>query len=111
MINELFKQPSQSIFTFKKGDIIIRTEAAMITETIYNQNLGIETEVSKKYSDSFRDTPVEFIAIENNVIYIRELKIEPGWDKKRIFKLLTDYYQDGWQLFKVPEGLTLEECL
>lgn len=106
MLDELYKKEGVSIFTFKKGDIIIRLEDAVIKNTIHNENLGIDSEVAQGVSSSFRH-PIEFIAVENNIIY---LKYIGGFFKGNIAKAKLDVYSEGWALFIIPDGLTLDQC-
>lgn len=106
MLNELFKKESLSIFTFKKGDLIIRTERVIRKIKSYNENLGIEiVTLQQDRDESFMTTPLEFICIENEVIYCRMIREQ--W----VIKLLLENYQDGWAQFKIPEGLTLQDCI
>jgi len=107
MINELFNKSGQSIFTFKKGDIIIRLEPAVMRDIKHNENLGIDVEVAYGIDQSFRE-PMEFVAIENNIIYLRYVG---GYFKGRISKAKLDIFSEGWALFIIPEGLTMEDCI
>lgn len=105
MINEIFKVTGVSIYTFKRGDIIIRVEPAIKRKTVYDENLKVDVEVVFSVDHTLRDTPCEFICIENNIIYLKWLK------ENRIVKLLIDFYDEGWAIFKIPEGLTLNDCI
>ena len=104
MLDELFKCEGQSIFSFKKGDIIVRVEPAIHKSMQRNENLGIEIEVVTGKDNSFRE-PMEFIAVENNTIYLRYAK------NKRLTHANLEEHEDGWQLFKIPDGLTMDEIL
>jgi hypothetical protein len=106
MLNELSKKKGVSIFTFKKGDIIIRLEAAILKNVSHNENLGIDTEAAYGIDQSFRE-PMEFIAIENNIIY---LKYVGGYCKGRVSKANLDVFAEDWALFVIPNGLTLDDC-
>ena len=83
---ELFKKEGRSIMTFKKGDIIIKLSPRRILKQETNENLGIVTEVEVGIDNSFRRHPVEFIGIENNLIYLRDIKEDSFWRKKIVFK-------------------------
>lgn len=107
MMNKLFEKEGQSIFTFNKGDIIIRLRGADVKEKKYNDNLGVHVEVIK-YTDSSYREPVEFIAVENNLIYVKYLC---GCLKGVIGKARLEDFSEDWALFKIPDGLTLEEIL
>jgi hypothetical protein len=109
-MRELFEKQGRSIFTFKKGDIIIKLHPRIITETKTNENLGISTEVEVEIDNSYR-SPVEFIGIENNIIYLRSIKEDSFWKKKIVSKAYLNEHSDDWELFVVPEGLTIDDCL
>lgn len=111
MINELFKEEGQSIYTFKPGDIIIRMKSAPRKDTRTNENLGIDVEVTLYSDNSFRDVPVEFIAIKNNLIYLRSMRKSYLSEKKDVYKVLLEQYEENWKLFEIPEGLTMEDCI
>jgi hypothetical protein len=109
-MKELFEKQGQSIFTFKKGDIIIRLKPVVVKRDVYNDNLGILMTVDSHCDHSFTRNPVEFIGIENNLIYVRDVKSFFGDSKKVDKKPLSEYSED-WALFKVPDGLTLDDCI
>lgn len=110
MISELFKKEGENIYSFKKGDYIIRLVSAKRTDFKTNENLGIEMQIIDGVDNSFRETPVEFICIQNNLIYLRSLK--PWHDgTKYVYKVRLEMYENDWALFEIPEGLTLEDCL
>lgn len=106
MLNELFEKKSASIFTFKRGDIIIRLEPAIMKTFKHNENLGIDTEAAYGIDQSFRE-PMEFITVENNQIYLRYVG---GYCKGLISKANLDSFSEGWGLFIIPEGLAIEDC-
>lgn len=107
--NGEFKE-GQSIYDFKKGDIIIRLKSALRKNIHTNENLGVDVEVVEGVDNSFRETPVEFIAIANNVIYLHNIK--PWYDgTKYVYKVRLEMYEDNWQLFEIPEGLTIDDCI
>lgn len=108
-INELFMKEGCSIHAFKKGDLIIRLTSLIKEISSFNDNLGISIIVSKELDNSFRRIPVEFVAIENNIIYLKDIK--PFCGKVWIHKVLLEEYSEGWNLFVIPEGLTLEDCI
>lgn len=104
-MNELFEAEGTSIFSFKKGDVIIRVKPALLKGVSYNENLGIETEVSFSSDHSFRE-PMEFIGIENNLIYLRYAS---GCNKGTLSTARLELYCDNWQIFKIPDGLKSED--
>jgi len=110
-MNELFEKEGQSIFTFKKGDYIIKVKDKILTEEVYNSNLGISIELYKGIDTSFRRNPLEFIGIYNNIIYLRDIIQSSFDDKKRIHKTLLSEHTNDWALFEIPEGLKLEDCI
>jgi len=90
-MKELFETNGQSIFTFKKGDIIIRTKPAVIKRDIYNENLGVVITVDAATNYAFTRNPVEFISIENNLIYVRDVKSFFGDEKKVHKEYVSDF--------------------
>jgi len=111
MTNQLFEKEGKSIHCFKKGDIIIKLKNREIPKSVFNENLGIKIELQTKQIDtSFRSNPIEFICIENNLIYYREMKRDFHTKIRKVRWCLVDDYSEDWGLFVVPEGLTLEEC-
>jgi hypothetical protein len=111
MLDELFEKDGHSIYTFKKGDYIIRLKSVICTETKFNENLGITIEVETREDNSFRESPVEFIAIENNVIYLMNIKASYGSTDRYVYKVRLEKYSENWGLFKIPDGLTIEQCI
>lgn len=107
---ELFKKEGRSIFTFKKGDIIIQLESIESKKQVHNENLGVITEISVGFDNSFR-RPLEFIGIYNNLIYLRDIKEDLYFKTKSIHKAYLEYYSENWDLFVIPDGLTLDDCL
>jgi len=109
-MNKLFEKEGQSIFCFKKGDVIIQLKSSELKKSIYNENLGICIEVTYAIDGSFREEPVKFIAIENNIIYLESFR--KSYDNSKIIhKVKLEYYGENWALFIVPNGLTFEECI
>lgn len=104
---------------FKKGDIITRTKRFEHVVTIddFNENLG--TTIVRKFRDgrvdnSFIGKALEFICIKNGRVYYKEFYI-PNWSirtKDTINSICLDNYNDdNWNIFEVPEGMTLEEAV
>jgi len=104
-MTELFRKKGHSILTFKPGDIIIRLEPAKLFNTVENLNLGTTTQVQTGIDNSFRD-PVEFIAIENNKIYLRGMR---GVLKGIVCSCMLEMYSEDWAEFVIPPGLTIED--
>lgn len=108
LISEAFKKEPRSIYTFKKGDLIIRTEP-MVKKTLkFNENLGVEIDVPCYVDCTFQTEPAEFICIENGVIYCKYLSRGLMGEVARL--LLSDF-EEGWALFIIPEGLSLKDCV
>lgn len=110
-MKELFEKQGHSIFTFEKGDILIKVNSRIITKELHNENLGISIDVKVGDDDSFRRKPLEFIGVENNTIYLRDLKEDSYFRKKYIHTALLEKHSEGWALFVAPDGLTLEDCI
>lgn len=102
--NDTTKKEGRSIFTFKKGDVIIRLKPRIITERKVNDNLGIEIEVVTGIDNSFR-YPHEFMGIENNQIYLKHFK------SGLLFSGNLEDFTENWGLFIVPDGLTMKDCI
>lgn len=91
-----FSSPTpKSIYNFEPGNIITRVEAAIKKRIRHNKNLGIEQTVISGRDDSWRGERLEFIGVQNNMIYLldsdgAELKLE-----------LEDWAQ-GWALYIPP---------
>ena len=109
-MHELFAKEGQSIFTFKKGDIIIKVKPSTIKDIRFNENLGVSIEVVTGIDNSFR-YPIEFVCIENNKIYLRDVKEDNFFKKKYVRAVNLEDYSEGWALFIIPDGLTLDECI
>lgn len=87
----------KNISHFKKGDIITRIENAKLTVAKYNENLGIETQETAWEDNSYRGDPLEFIAIENNIAY---LKARSGLKAGKILRFeLGNGWEEGWNYF------------
>lgn len=108
MLNELFNKEGRSIFDFKKGDIIVKMKPRVIKELRHNSNLGIDVEVSKRTQNMFRE-PDQLAGIENNLLYLRLMS---GILKGKVYQVkVEEYGVDVWELFKLPEGMTLDDKL
>lgn len=107
---ELFEKEGQSIFTFKKGDIIIKVKPRITTQERVNQNLGVTYLVETGIDNSFRK-PIEFIGIENNQIYLRDISEDNYFKKKYVHKANLEEHCENWALFIIPDGLTIEDCI
>jgi hypothetical protein len=103
------KNEGQSITSFQKGDIIIRTKPVPVSYMNFDE-FGHGKKVND-FNHSHNLQPVEFVAVENNLIYVRAIFASPYGDgEKRIYVHPFADLCDNWALFVVPEGLTLEEC-
>ena len=109
-MEQIFRKTGNSIFSFKKGDIIIRLEPTYREVELYSENLGITVVGQSSKDNSFRQVPVEFVAIENNMLYVKGMKVDYQ-NKKIVYKLPIEDYSENWALFVVPDGLTLEDCI
>jgi len=104
-MKELFEKEGCSIFCFKKNDIIIRLKSVDITKTEYNDNLGIPVKTKTGIDNSFRERPIEFICVENNLIYLRNPR------DQQVYSAQLNEFSEDWALFTVPEGLAFEDCI
>lgn len=87
----------KNISYFKKGDIITRIENAKLTVSKFNENLGIETQETAWEDNSYRGDPLEFVAIENNIAY---LKARSGLKAGKILRFeLGNGWEEGWNYF------------
>lgn len=111
-----------NISIFEKGAILIRCCSAFVPASITEYDDGdsvIESRrqvVASVVHNEFRTDPVKFIAVENGVIYLEPVQQNAllralGHTGGHVYKLIHEYWQDGWVPFEVPEGLTLEQCL
>lgn len=105
----LFEKEGHSIFTFKTGDIIIRLKPMQRVEQLYNENLGISVEVEQGTDNSYR-YPMELIAIENNLIYLKSVGKAIITSPSPFSILNLEQWSEDWALFVVPNGLALEDC-
>jgi hypothetical protein len=90
---------SKNILSYKKGDILTRVENAKVKTLQYNENLGIDVEVTLREDNSLRGVPLEFIGTGNNLIYFKGVsgilkditincELDKGWEEG------WDYYED-----------------
>lgn len=109
-MTELILKEGQSIMCFKKGDHITRLEPAHISEKRYNENLGIEIEVTLRSDQSMIGEPYEFIGIFNNQIW---LKMKGGVHYRILgetnIRLNLKDWGDGWGEFVLPEGFDIKD--
>lgn len=108
-MSQLYEVEGNSIYTFTPGDIVIRTKPVELTEEVVNENLGITLTVKKGF-DNFGRTPLQFIGVENNVIYLKN----PDTSTRSftyIYQVCVFKYSQDWGLFVVPEGLTIDDCV
>jgi hypothetical protein len=100
----------RSLYSFKKGDTIKRTESKPIVKTDLNENLGMATEVVTGHDNSFMMEPIEFLGISQGLFYYRELN---GYFKGRLRKCAIWLYDDeNWDIYEVPDfldGQTIED--
>jgi hypothetical protein len=108
-MSQLYEVEGNSIYTFTPGDIVIRTKPVELTEEVVNENLGITVTVKKGF-DNFGRIPLQFIGVENNLIYLKKPDI-PTCSFKYIYQVCVFKYSQDWVLFVVPEGLTIEDCV
>jgi hypothetical protein len=96
---------SKSIHEFKKGDIIIKLGPTIVKRNRYNIATDSWEQVEEE-EHSYRE-PMEFIAIANNLIYLRWVK---GYLNGAVSKARLEEHETGWEFFVIPAGLTLEDC-
>lgn len=112
-----------NISVFEKGSLIIRCCAAYVPATVseYDESAKLlpsstnNTVTTSVVHNDFRTEPVRLVAVENGVIYLTPAQMSPamrmlGHTDRRIYKIIHEYWQDGWTLFEVPEGLEEKEC-
>lgn len=93
---------SLPITEFRRGQIVTRLEPAKSYRTYYNANLGVEVETVERTDGSFRGKPLEFLGIENNMIY---LKYKKGCMEGDILELEVEKWLDGWGGYIDPSTL------
>lgn len=93
---------SLPITEFQKGQIVTRLEPAKFYRTHYNANLGVEVQTVERTDRSCRGEPLEFLGIENNMIY---LKHKRGSNKGDIVELEVENWLDGWGGYIDPSTL------
>lgn len=111
-LNKLYQPEVRSIYTFKPGEYLIRPEPTVIKNTVHNDNLNIDIDIVHFIDNhTCRKHPKEFVCIENGLIYMRQIvAVVPGF-KLSIEKLILKDFEEGWSLFKIPDGLTIEDCM
>ena len=103
---EYQKNTGRNIGLFEKGDVITRVVPSLKMVDKGNKNLG-QTDVVELVSDtSFHGEPFELISIENNQIYLKRLS---GIFKGKMTNGSLFLYEDGWDFFVLPEGLTIDD--
>lgn len=86
-----------NIDSFKKGDVITRLEPANWQREAFNENLGVVVETDVQKDNSWLGEPLEFIGIENNVIYLKHLI---GIFKDDISELRPhEGWSEGWGIY------------
>lgn len=91
-----------NIREFEVGDKIVRVERAPFKTTVYNENLGVETEITKHSDGSYIGEEMEFLGVFNRMICLK--KVNPQFDfEKDAVKLHIDQWQDGWQKYNIPQ--------
>jgi hypothetical protein len=98
-----------SIHNFKKGDIIIRLKPVAFIRTYYDEQQKKLRKYTEQYDTSYMTNPYEFIGIENNLIYLKNIQENFFCDIISTCSLIG--YSNNWDYFKVPDGLTWPECL
>lgn len=102
------KKPTGELITsFKKGDFVIRTKPVSVSYLNFNET-GRAKSISN-YNHSHTRNPVEFIAIANGLIYLKQIN-QPINGERTLYVHTFNEWADDWALFEVPEGLTIEEC-
>ena len=101
------KPTRQLITSFKKGNFIIRTKPVSINYLNFNDT-G-RAKIISDYNYDHTRQPVEFIAIANGLIYLKEIN-QPTNGDRTLYVHPFNEWMDDWALFVVPEGLTIEEC-
>ena len=97
-----------NIESFKKGDIITRTEPSL---AIFGGMSGIFGGKTELHGDrSYMGDQLKFLGIANNHIYFQSLDEVSilSFGKDRIFDLAVDAWNEGWELYIDPKSL-LEE--
>ena len=106
-MKDLLMKSGHSISCFKKGDIITRLEPAETTREEFNYNLGVMVERKEKYY-GYQGQPFEYIGIFNNDIWVKSV-MKSDYFCSRTFRLPLDAWSEGWGIFELPEGYTLDD--
>lgn len=101
-LKNLLQSLGYSIYTFRINDTIIRVEPAITVTKIFNENTMVSIEIEKA-STSFM-TPMIFKGISNNLIYLQYCT---GALKNHVTAVPLSTYCDGWDYFKLPDGLDI----
>jgi hypothetical protein len=91
------KKMAKDIFSFKKGDIITRVENANLKSKKYNENLGMEMETLIFEDNSYRGVPLEFVAVENSVCYLKG--VTGFFNNLNINFELGNGWEEGWDYY------------
>lgn len=90
-----------NITSFKRGDIITRTEPSLAYCGFGNEKFG---------DRSYMGNKLEFIGIANNQIYFKSLeKVDIAiFGKNNIKNVEIDMWSEGWDLYVDPKSLLFE---
>lgn len=97
----LDQDKSFNINCFEIGDVIVRTHRAEFKQPVYNENLGITTEVVQHTDGSYLGEPMKFLGVFNRMICIKSENPTHDFDKK-VKKLHIDQWGEGWQKYNIP---------
>ena len=88
---EEIKRKGTNITEFKVGQVVVRLEPCHERHLSYNNNLKVEVADKITIDNSWCGQPLEYLGIENNRIYLRDLTtpleyiinfpIETGWEE------------------------------
>lgn len=96
----------QNIVNFKVGEIITRVERAEIYRKQYNENIMVTVDVLNYTDGSYMGEPLEYKGIANNKIYFQPVK---GCLNNKVRSVNLEDWQDGWSMFTLPEGVTMDD--
>ncbi len=98
---------AQSIFNFKQGDVICQIERAPFKQPEYNDNLGIETMVTRHTDGSYYGEPLEYRGIVNNQIVLQTIQDRPLGLQRRgeMILLPIDQWGEIWAKYEDPKNL------
>lgn len=107
-MKEVFLKEGHSIFTFKGGSTITRVVPILYETNRFNDNLGINQVVESRECSSYIGEPFKFLGIYNNTIWLERLiPIDSAVFGKLL--RLDMKYEDGWDVFEMPEGITIKD--